>query len=218
MADNPLPTPDIPGYGKVEPTKGFDKETHLKPPDTQAFQSYMKEPMQKQTPETANERISPMELAKAGAPKQGAPTLDNFLNQIQSTTSQIENMQNNLATPNLRFKSSQSRLFESKLGDARSHIVSASQKLGAPLVPETVIPPGSGPVFKFISMLTDGQRQLLEARAQVEKFKTKGNNLAPGDMLLIQIKLSQAQQEIEYSSILLSKVVDIVKQMINIQI
>jgi hypothetical protein len=217
MADNPLPTPDISGYGKVEPTKGFDKEPNLKPPNAEAFQSYMKEPTPKAAEESA-ERLSPMDLAKANMPRQAAPSLDNFLGQIQGTTSQIENMQNNLASPNLRFKSSQARLLESKLGDAKSHIASASQKLGAPLVPDAAIPPGSGPVFKFISMLTDGQRQLLAAKAQVEKFKSKGEALAPGDMLLIQIKLSQAQQEIEYSSILLSKVVDIITKTINIQI
>lgn len=217
MAENPLPTPDISGYGKVEPTKGFENEGNLKTPDRQTFQSYMKEPTPTPAGEMA-EKISPIDLAKANMPKQAAPTLDNFLGQIQSTTSQIENMQNNLGTPNLRFKSSQARLLESKLTDANTHISSASQKMGLPSMPQTNIPPGSGPVFKFLSMLTDGQRQLLAAKAQVEKFKSSGQALNPGDMLLIQIKLSQAQQEIEYSSILLSKVVDIVKQMINIQI
>jgi hypothetical protein len=216
MTENPLPTPDIFGEGKIEPTKGFEKETQLKPSANQSFQSYMKEAPKAEKTEMPK-GISPMDLAKSSLP-QAAPTLNNVLGQISTTTSQIETMQNQLATPNLRFKSSQLRLLESKLSDAKGHIASASEKLGSPLIPEGIVPTGSGPITRFISMLTDGQRQLLAAKAQVEKLKEKGDAIKPGDLLLIQIKLSQAQQEIEYSSILLSKVVDIVKQMINIQI
>ncbi len=217
MAENPLPPPDISGFGKIEPIKEAKQENLLTPPDQQKFQSFMNEPLSSAGKENPA-LISPMDLAKANLPRQPAPTLDNFLGQIQATNAQIEDMKNNLPTPNLRFKSSQARLLESKLGDAKSHIASASQKLGTPLLSETPIPPGSGPVFKFISMLTDGQKQLLAAKAQVEKIKSSGESINPGDMLLVQIKLSQAQQEIEYSSILLSKLVDIAKQMISIQL
>ena len=55
------PTPEVPGYGKIEPTKGFDKETNLNPPDRSAFESYMNEPLSSKEEQTA---ISPEELKR----------------------------------------------------------------------------------------------------------------------------------------------------------
>jgi hypothetical protein len=210
------PPAEIPGYKKIEPTEGFEKQTRINTPNNQSFQAYMKEPSVVPGEEMA-QGISPIDLARASS-LQNPPTFDSLLGQVSLSNAQIEQMQNDLATPNLRFKSSQARLLESKLADAKEHISSASEKLGVPLLPETPLPQGMGPVARFLGLLTDGQNQLMAAKAQVENLKNNGENIKPTDMLLIQIKLSQAQQEIEYSSILLSKVVDIVKQMINIQI
>ncbi len=75
----------------------------------------------------------------------------------------------------------------------------------------------ANPAMKFLGMVTDGQNKLYEAQAQLRSLG-KDKSLQPGKMLLIQIKLAQAQQEIEYSSVLLSKMVDALKRVLSTQL
>jgi len=78
-------------------------------------------------------------------------------------------------------------------------------------------PPGAGPLERFISLVSDGQNRLQQVRENLSQMGKKGQ-LSPRDYLLIQIKLSAAQQEIEYTSVLLGKMVDTLKTTLNIQI
>jgi len=71
---------------------------------------------------------------------------------------------------------------------------------------------------RFLSLISDGQNQLEAAQEQLASLQKRGESLSPGDMLLVQIKLNKAQQEIEYSSLLLSKAIDDMKMMMNIQL
>ena len=52
----------------------------------------------------------------------------------------------------------------------------------------------------------------------IQNMKLKGGSLSPAALLTIQVKLAKAQQELEYSSVLLSKAVDDIKTMFNIQL
>ncbi len=89
--------------------------------------------------------------------------------------------------------------------------------MGAEVPDPTKVPDTANPVERFLGYVSDGQNQLLAAKAQLQELGQTGT-ANPADLMLVQIKLSQAQQELEYSSILLSKVVDIFKQMLNIQL
>nr|NGX26748.1 hypothetical protein [Chlamydiota bacterium] len=79
-------------------------------------------------------------------------------------------------------------------------------------------PKGSGPLQKFLGLVTDGQNQLEAAKQKLTDLSAKGEDLRPAEMLMIQIKLNKAQQELEYSSLLLGKAVDDLKMMMNIQL
>ena len=216
MAENQGPG-DISGYGKIEKTKGFDKETQIKPGQQDKFSSYMNEPTPGTKPEESDQ-LSPMELAK-GATESGVnPTPASILNQIDNTQNRINEIKNNLNTPNLKFKHSQQRLLDNKLSSAKQHLQDASKTLGAPIPEEQQVPPGSSPVAKFLGYLTDGQNQMNSAKSELASLGTQKNTLTPAKFMLIQVKVAQAQQELEYSSVLLSKVIDSIKQMINIQI
>ncbi len=50
------------------------------------------------------------------------------------------------------------------------------------------------------------------------QISAKGEQMSPSDMLMVQIKLNKAQQELEYSSLLLGKAIDDLKMMMNIQL
>ena len=76
----------------------------------------------------------------------------------------------------------------------------------------------NNPVVKFLSFLTDGTRQLNAAQAHIASLSKGGHSLRPAELLLVQVKLSRAQQEIEYASTILSNAVSSIKSLFNTQI
>ncbi len=122
-----------------------------------------------------------------------------------------------LNTPNLKLKRSQAHLLKNKLGDANTYARAAASKLGIES-PPLKSGAGSGTVERFISYVNDGQDQMARVQQKLAEISAQGDEIRPGDMMLVQIKMGQAQQEIDYSSSLLGKVIDSIKQMMNIQL
>lgn len=215
MPKPPTDPPGSPESSKISPDKSLEKGRPTSP-DSSAFQEYKESAPSAPQPGTPSE-ISPMDLAsKAGIST--TPTFQSLLAQAGNARDTLGEVEKNLKTPNLKFKKSQSDLLQSKLKNANDHLASANQKMGANVPPDTQISADANPVERFIGLVTDGQNKFYEAHDKLKQINTSGQVLQPADMLLIQIKLSQAQQELEYSSVLLSKVVDSLKQIINIQI
>lgn len=201
--------PDVPEFGKIEPGKGVEKQTPGEIPNKAAFDSLM-EPNK-----PSLEGVSPMDLS---AQKQITPTFDSVLNQINQTTNLQNDIREKLGTPNLTLKNSHQKLLNSKLSESNNHLQNAAEYMGAPKITPTKTAPGSDPVAKFLGYLTDGQNQLLQTKKTLEDIQAKGGDMKPSQMMLVQVNLSQAQQEIEFSSVLLSKVVDALKQTLSIQL
>ena len=145
-------------------------------------------------------------------------TTDTLLGQVNTSQTHLNNIQNSLNTPNLTLKNSHQKLLNTKLQESNDHLRKASEYLGAQTLPPTEIPPDAEPVGRFLGYITDGQNQLLEAKRKLQEMSAKGGQIAPSQMMLIQVNLAQAQQEIEFSSVLLSKVVDALKQTLSIQL
>ena len=206
---------DIPKLSIAGPVGEEQKKPSM---GTPSFQSYMQageaNPLT-QAPKTA--QVSPFDLAHGTVPPAG-PTMGTLIAQASSAQSGLGDLSNQLNTPNLKLKQSSKYILKNKLASAKAHIRSASVKAGAKETPDSEVPAGAGPVQKFLALVTDGQNQLEEAKRQIQTLKDKGTNITPGDMLLIQIKLNKAQTEIEYSSVLLSKAVDDMKMLMNIQL
>lgn len=204
---------------QVEPSKSAGPTPSTTPPDKGAFQSQMQGAG---TPQAGAQQkgVTPMELTEnPQAMQTQGPSMQSVVGQINTTQSNIADIKNNLQNnPNLKFKRSQEYLMRNKLTDAQEHIQSASNKVGAPVVPPKQIAAGEGPVGKFIGMVSDGENQLAAAQQKLEDLQKEGKTLNPADLMIIQVKLSQAQQELNYTSILLSKVVESFKQMMNIQL
>jgi len=199
---------------RIEPGKRIDVEKTRVQPDGRLFQQYLEEgagPAKTTTP-------SPAQLPPTPGLTTG-PSYDTILAQVNSAQGNLQVMQNHLSdNPNLKFKRQQQYLLRDKLTSANQHLASANSKLGGqPPAPKEISDQAS-PIEKFIGYVADGQNQLIAAKKQIESLKDQGPNLNPSELLLVQVKLSQAQQEIEYSSTLLSKVVDTFKQMLSIQL
>jgi hypothetical protein len=166
-----------------------------------------------------SQMVSPFELAQ-GQPVSTGPTVDTLLGQVNSMQGTMGDLHNQLNYPNLKLKSSHKYILNNKLSDANTNLRAANNKMGAeaPAEPSLSNAQGQGPLAKFLWYLTDGQNQLIGAKKQLQDLKTKGTSLSPADMMLIQIKMNKAQQEIEFSTIMLSKAVEDFKSLMQVQL
>lgn len=162
--------------------------------------------------------ISPFELAQGQSPLAQAPTIDSLLSQVNRAQGTLDDLQNNISYPNLKLKSSHKFLMKNKLTDANANLRAANAKLGADVPPEPDHTKFSGPLSRFLAFLSDGQAQLQSAQKQLQDLKNKGTSITPGDFLLIQVKMSKASQELEYTSVLLSNAVSGFKQLMQVQL
>lgn len=185
-------------------------------PSRSQFQQHMKEGAKPPAAGEAPGGVAPVGEGKAGAST--APTIDTLLNQVQTSQGNLHDIKSKLETPNLALKRQHQTLLRDKLNDAKGHMKAANSKLGISLPSDKNIPDSHGPIAKFLGYVTDGQNQLVATQNQLKEMSKKPGQMNPADLLLVQVKLSQAQQELEYSSVLLGKVVDVFKQMLNIQI
>jgi hypothetical protein len=218
MADKNLPT-DISSTERVPalPAISEGEEKGMLP--SQSFASFMQG--EKASPLAAAGKsplISPFELAQGQTPLAQAPTVDSLLAQVNSAQATINDMQDNLNYPNLKLKSSHKYLMKNKLVDANTNLRAANGKLGAEIPGEPDSTKFGGPLGKFLAMLGDGQAQLASAQQELQNLKNKGTNITPGDFLLIQVKISKATQELEYTSVLLSNAVQDFKAMMQVQL
>ena len=214
MTTPPSDPSNYPEVGKV--SKDKISETGKSVPDSKTFEQYKTTaPAANQT--SAPSEMSPMELAtKAGIST--TPTFQSLTEQAQNAKDTLGEVEKQLKTPKLQLKKSQKNLLDSKLNAANDHLLSAAKKLDAPIAEKQQASTSSDPLARYLGMVTDGQNQLEQVNKKLQELGSQRGSVSAGDMLLIQVKLSQAQQEIEYSSVLLSKVIDSIKQIINIQI
>lgn len=130
----------------------------------------------------------------------------------------LGDINNQLQTPNLKLKQSQRYLLRNKLTSANSYLNAANTKMGVEAPTDSGESKRTGIVGKFLDYVDEGQNNLMTAQKQLMDLKSKGESLNPGDFLSIQVKLAHAQQEIEYASIMLSKAVEDMKTLFNIQL
>ncbi|MBS0629838.1 MAG: hypothetical protein JSS30_06405 [Verrucomicrobia bacterium] len=191
-----------------------------KEPDDQikSFSSYMKGGQPNPLMGTGQStQVSPFDLAHGKVPPPG-PTLASIQEQAKVAQGTMGDISNQLNTPKLKLKQSTKYLLKNKLSSANGHIQSAAGKLGAPIVGDEEKGEKGGPLQKFVNLVTSGQRQLDATQQMLAQISAKGEQMSPADMLMLQIKLNKAQQELEYSSLLLGKAIDDLKMMMNIQL
>jgi len=171
--------------------------------------------------ETPQEAIplSPMQLSHAATA--GPPNPQHFLSQLQMAQNSMLNIREHVQTPNLALKPSQANLVKKKLSNANEYLESAYKKLGGTLdqgEEKEDQQKGSGPIAQFLNHLTSGLRLIDSAAMQAKHVSALRKQLSPGDYLLIQLKLAKAQQELEFTSTLLSKSIDGFKQIMSVQL
>ncbi len=215
-ANPPLPFSPDKSPDRITPTKPLETDLTSQPHGgEQKFSSYM---------EKGNASIgapkatapTPLELSPPSG-MQKAPTFNTLLAQAKTANDTLGVVEKHLQTPNLQIKRSQAHLLKSKLSDAQQHGKDVAAKLGI----ET--PPGSqsdqpGALGRFLSYVNSGQDQFAAIQNKLKTLSASGAQMNPADMMLLQVKLGMAQQEVEYSATLLSKIVTSISQLMNIQL
>jgi len=145
---------------------------------------------------------------------------NNLVEQTQNTIKQIEEIKYILNTPNTQIKRSAQQLLHSKLKHIDESLRIALSKVGLDYVPN-VTPAEVGkanPITRFLHLLTDGQWQLQRLGSELDTMAENGRELSPVNMLAIQVKVNQIQQELELFTSLLSKGLESIKTIMNIQV
>ena len=183
------------------------------------FQSYMQgtpSPPRGPAPEAPG-GPTPMDIARGPAIQTAGPSFDTILAQARTAQDTLGNVEKQLNTPNLKLRRSQTHLLKNKLTDAQGYIRQAGSKLGVE-AQAMKLPPGATALERFIAYVNDGQDQLIQVQGRLKELAAKGEQLNAAEMLSVTVKMNLAQQEIEYSSTLLAKVIDSLKQIMNIQL
>ncbi len=162
--------------------------------------------------------INPMQLAQMATAGPANP--NTILAQIQMVQNSMLNVKGQVSSPNLKLNTSQRSVIKNKLVSANSNLEAAHLKMGGTLEKQNENAedaPSKGPIAQFLGMLSNGIDQL-ESSKQHVKTVSKNGQLSPGDFLMIQIKLAQAEQEIAFTGVLLSKTLDGFKQLMSVQL
>ena len=201
--------------GRISPDKGVEP---VQKPLTQqtptGFESYMKGTAAPQ-PQAAG-APTPMDVAK-GPAFSGTPTFESIQAQTKTAQDTLGQVAQKLNDKNLKLKRSQALLVRQKLTDAQSHIRTVGSKIGID-APPFKMPAGASGITKFLGWVNDGQDQLLAVQQKMSQMGADGKPISAADMLQMQVKMGLAQQEIEYTSALLTKVISTITQTINIQL
>ncbi|MDJ0651638.1 MAG: hypothetical protein QNJ27_01305 [Simkaniaceae bacterium] len=208
----------IPNATNIDPIKSMQPADQEQPKPSASFDSFMKEGSS-QISSAKTEDLSPFDLAAQGKTAiSTGPTHKSVLGQMNSTASVLGDLQTQLNNKNLNLRQSQKYLLRNKLTSANQNIRTAAQKTGADVGSPVEPFNRKNPVNKFLGLLSDSQNQLSNAQAKIKELNANGTSMNPGNLLLIQVKLAKAQQELEYSSILLSTAVSDIKTLFNIQL
>ncbi len=205
---------------KLDPLRRIGEEQKSMNAPGKGFESYMEkaEGQQGAQQSAGTTSVSPFDLAQGPPTLAAGPTFDSLLHQVKSSQLMLGDMNNELNTKNLKLRQSQRYLLRSKLQNANGYLRAANAKMGIEAPPPPPSNSRGGLMGKFLDYIGEGQANLAAAQDQLMNLKGKGDTLKPTDFIAIQLKLAHAQQEIEYASIMLSKTVDDMKTLMNIQL
>ncbi len=201
--------------GRISPAKSLEPDRMS---SGASFQSYMQTsapaPVQAAPSSSA---VTPMQLAQGAAPTQGPTSVATLITQARSAQDTLGTVAQQLGQQNLKIKRSQAHLLRNKLTDANTYLRSATQKLGME-PPEAQNPTGVSTAGRFLAYIGEGQDMLGQIQAKLKEMGASKTPINPSELLLVQVKMNQAQQEIEYSATLTAKLIESIKTLLTVQL
>jgi len=145
-------------------------------------------------------------------------TPNDLKNQAGKLIAQIDQVKTQLANAQ-EIKPSYQTLLRNRLTHVDDTLKVALSKAGVEYkVPEITANRTMSPIDRFMGYLTQGQYQLEHLNESLGLLSKQGKQLTPSDMLTIQIKVGQIQQELELFTSLLNKALESTKTLMNVQV
>ena len=138
--------------------------------------------------------------------------------QADDVIAQIDTLKNKLETPNLEIKGSVQTILRNKLSHIDENLKIALDRAGLEYNPPERPTSLAKPIDKFLGLLTHSQSQLETLAEDVKSMSLMDKEFSPANMLLIQIKVSYIQQEIELFTSMLNKALESTKTIMNVQV
>ncbi len=173
------------------------------------------------------QKLSPIDQMSVGSHKierLKPVTVDQIVEQaedlrarIQTPISSIEDVQK--TQPDVRFSPAHDALLTDKLIHVDSSLKTALNKVGVEVTAQEIHQSvGQKPLVKFLNMLSNSDRQLYTLTNEISALQSSKANLAPADLLAVQIKLSFVTQELEFFTNVLNKALEGTKTVMNVQV
>jgi len=138
--------------------------------------------------------------------------------QADDVIAQIDILKSKLETPDLEIKSSVQNILRNKLNHIDDNLKIALDRAGVEYKPPEKPTSLAKPIDKFLGLLTHSQNQLETLAEDVRSMSLMDKELSPANMLLIQVKVSYIQQEIELFTSMLNKALESTKTIMNVQV
>lgn len=171
---------------------------------------------------TANKPNSIMdEVKKLNSTVNNISTLtpEDLKNKATQIIAQLEEAKTSLSQAGAELKPSYQTVLRNRLSHIDDNLKIALSKAGveytAPAVPQQG---AANPIERFMGYLTQGQYQLTHLSTTIDQLNLTGAQLTPANMLALQIKVGQIQQEIELFTSLLNKALESTKTIMNVQV
>lgn len=153
--------------------------------------------------------------------KRGQATYASLVSQTQEALTQMEQVKKILQSPDVKVKQSMQQLLNNKLSHIDDNLKIALSKAGVEfpaLDAVTNARATTNPIERFLGFVTDGQTQLQNLGHELRVMSLNKHELSPVNMLAIQVKVGQIQQELELFTTMLSKALESIKTVMNIQV
>lgn len=197
------------------------------PPNKDQFDSFMHaDKLAIELPQQGNKNVSLMDTVRDlnyKPNKVGPISNDSLIAQTNQAVDKIEEIKQTLQSPDIHIKSSVQDLLNNKLNHIDDNLKIALSRTGtennvtdvAAAQPPTSAP---NPIEHFLNLLEHGQSQLENIGHDLHVLSAKGEQLTPINMLAVQVKVGQIQQELTLFDALLNQALQSVKTLMNTQV
>jgi hypothetical protein len=222
---------------KASNKQPIEQEVERVPPNKEHFDSLMateqsKEAVQKQRPQdsaltvekAADNPSSIMDQVKKLNTKVNTISRlspEDLKNQVRDVISQMDEVKTKLSSTT-EINPSYRNLMQNRLTHVDDNLRVALSKAGVEY--QSVAPPSGinntqlNPLDRFLGLITHGQYQLEHISQTVSAMSENGKPLTAANMMALQIKVGQIQQEIELFTSLLNKFLESTKTLMNVQV